>query len=231
MGAATCAKAQAIIDRCAAIDWRLPSRDAGRITAVYQRWQSALGLARPIRLMTDPLDAPPVVVGSGDEGFDLVSEGNGVWPFPAGDPLLRMMWSMRLPGPTLLAFAPEWDIAVGWAYTFMISRSVAAETRAKVIGDLGPLLAAVSRIAAANRANLSAMALISSPFLGLFDPPSSIASIVSDVLAARDSDLLWQPLAQRDQVFANYFNKDISHTETPPQRDAVIDAITCFPSR
>ena len=218
-------RAQAIIDRCAAIDWRLPSRDAGRIRAAYQRWQSALGLARPIRVITDPLDAPPARLGNDADGFNLMSEGNGVWPFPAGDPLLRTMWSMRLPGTTLPAFAPEWDIAVGWAHAFMISRSVAEETRAKVMGDFGPLLAAVSRIAAADRANLSAMALISSPFLGLFDPPSRVASVASDLLAARDSDLFWQQLAQRDQAFARYFNIDIGGVETPPPRDAVIDAI------
>ena len=73
-------RAQAIIDRCAAIDWRLPSRDAGRIRAAYQRWQSALGLARGVYLLTCPRTREQYVgSATGADGF------LGRWMAYAGD--------------------------------------------------------------------------------------------------------------------------------------------------
>jgi hypothetical protein len=166
------AQAQAVIDRCVAM--RLPSRDVGRITAAYERWQSVLGLARPVRLITDPLDAPLPVLGNDETSVDLLIEGSGGWPFPAGDPMLRLMWATWFPGTTPPVFASELGIAVGWAYAFLFSRSSAEESRTKVMADLSPLLAAISSMASSNRANLCAMALLGLPFLGLFDPPSRV---------------------------------------------------------
>ena len=222
MCAATRAKVEAFFDRYSAIDWRLPSRDAAGVVAAYQAWQAPLGMAWPIRLITDPLDAP---IGMGGDSPDWFGEGGeatgGVWPFPAGDPVLRMMW------PTLLPpLAPEWDIAVAWAYAFIVSRSLdGMQSRARVMADLAPLLAAVSRIAAVDAANLKAMALLYTPFLGLLDPPSRVVSIVRDLLAVSDNDLAWQHLAHRDQEYAKAFNIDTTGLETQPRRHEVIDAL------
>jgi hypothetical protein len=224
MTSATLAKAQAIIDRCVAIDWRLPSRDAERITAAYRRWLATLGLGWPIRLITDPLDALPAM--SGEKGIEGASAAtDATWTFAAGNPFLRTMWPTGWPGTAPPALAAEWDVAVAWSFAFILSRASAEELRAKSMVDIDPLLASMSRIITANRANLSAMALLNTPFLGLFDPPSRIVSIVRDLLAVSDDDFDWQHLAQRDRELAGMFNIDIGEHAAGCSRDAVIDAL------
>jgi len=217
------ARAHAIIDRCAAIDWRLPSRDARRITAAYQRWQAMLGLVRPIRLITDPIDLPPTTYRSSDDGWDAGNDSIGaVWPSAAGALLLRTMWPTVSP-----PFAPEWDIATAWASAFTRSRSRAEESLAEVMADLKSMMALVSRIAAAGRANHWAMMLLNMPLLGLFDSPSRIASVAFDLLAASDNDTVWQRVAGRGQVrkIARALGLGSDGLNSQPQRDDLVDAI------
>jgi len=218
------AKVQAFIDRCAAIDWRLPSRDARRMTAAYQRWQATVGLARPIRLITDPLDLPPSMFSRNDEAWETVGP---VWPSAAGASVLRAIWPILSPGTTPPASAPEWDIAIAWGRAFVRSRSSANEVLAKAMAGLRSMMAPVSRFAASRRANRWAMVLLDTPLLGLFDPPSRIASIARDLLAGTVNDLVWEYLTARDQTrkVARVLGIGTAGLNRPPQRDDLIDAI------
>src|SRR5882672_8637525 len=87
--------AQTMLDRCVAIDWQKPTHDAGRITAAYQRWQAALDLARPIRLIADPVEAQDLALGSrlalGNRGV-AAQRISDVWPNPVGSPMIRSIW-------------------------------------------------------------------------------------------------------------------------------------------
>lgn len=56
---------QAIIDRCAAIDWRKPSHDPGRAIAAYKRRLAAAGLQRQVRWIDDPREADTIDVAIG----------------------------------------------------------------------------------------------------------------------------------------------------------------------
>jgi hypothetical protein len=217
------AKVQAFIDRCAAIDWRLPSRDARRMTAAYQRWQAALGLVRPIRLISDPSELPASMFSGMDYAWDSIAP---VWPSATGAALLRV-WLTSSPGTTPPASSPELDIAIAWARAFARSRTSAGEVEAQAVAGVRSMIAAVSRLAGFRRANRWAMVLLDTPLMGLFDPPSRIASIASDLLAAADNDRVWEHLVALDQIrkIARALGIRTAGLNRPPRRDDLVDAI------
>ena len=47
-------KAQALVARCAAIDWRKPAHNPRRAIAAYQHWLGHLALRRSVRWVSDP---------------------------------------------------------------------------------------------------------------------------------------------------------------------------------
>jgi hypothetical protein len=218
------AKVQAFIERCAAIDWRLPSRDARRMTAAYQRWQVALGLARPVRLISDPLELPASMFSGMDDAWDSITP---IWPSATGAALLRAMWPTLSPRTAPPASSPEWDIAIAWARAFTRSRTSAREVEAQAVAGLRSMIAAVSRFAGFRRANRWAMVLLDTPLLGLFDPPSRIASIACDLLAASDNDRVWEHLVALEQIrkIARALGIRTAGLNTPPRRDDLVDAI------
>jgi len=222
MPASRRAKVQAFLGRCAAIDWRLPSRDAGRMTDAYQRWQAALGLARPIRLISDPIELPDSM--SFGYAWDSVAP---VWPSAAGAALLRAMWPRLSARSRPPASSPEWDIAIAWARTFVRSRTSAGEVEAQAVAGLRSMIAAVSRFAESRRANRWAMVLLDTPLMGLFDPPSRIALIACDLLAACDNDHVWEHLVALGQIrkIARALGIRTAGLARPPRRDELVDAM------
>jgi len=56
---------QAIIDRCAAIDWPRPPHDRARAEAAYERRLKVSGLRRRVRWIEDPADSDAWDIGTG----------------------------------------------------------------------------------------------------------------------------------------------------------------------
>ena len=225
MGKETSAKVRAILDRCAAIDWRKPAYDPEKIRRAYRRWLAATGVARPIRLVTDPLDSQASPFHDADGAWDFTRQGTGaVWMGFAGSPLVRIMSLTTAGGPFPPAPSADWGIAVAWACAFSLSIWRLDEKKAQDQSDLASMMAALQHIAE-QPANLRAMVLLETPFLGLFDPPPRVASMVADLLAASDNEFVWQHLARCEGEFASGLNMNIGVLQQPPDRDEVIDAL------
>jgi hypothetical protein len=217
--------ARTMLDRCAAIDWRKPAHDAGRITAAYQRWQAALDLTRPIRLIADPIEAQTLAHGNREAAAQRISD---VWPNPVGSPMIRSVW-LTSPTASLPVQEPEWDIAMVWACAFSFAFpmwSSEEQQRTEVANDLSKAFAAVHHDAVHRPGFLEAMALLNTPLFGLFDPPSRFVSIVADALAAAGQERAWQHLMSWNnrEIFAGLLNINIS-ARLPPHQSDVIDAL------
>ena len=224
MAKQTDAKAQAILARCAAIDWRQPAHDRARILDAYQRWQAALGLARPIRLITDPVDVPPWPSRDTERDWDIARDGIGAfWMGFAGSPFVRMM-SLTSPGAFPPVPQPDWSIAVAWACACALSMWQLDEQNEQDKSDFATITSALRRMAQ-RPATFRAMVLLETPFIGFFDPPPRIASIAADLMAASANEALWQHLAAREERFAKSLNLDTSGLTQPSERGEVIEAL------
>lgn len=221
---------RAMVDRLADVDWRSPKHDAGRIKAAYQRWQTMLGLARPIHIITDPTEVSAPGEEGGNSDMETLGVG-GFWPVLAGNPFVRSMWTILSPTTAPQPLPSEWDVASVWAYAFARSSWLAeGRERTHLEDDLKRAHAAVSRIVAKRRACLRAVALLNVPLLGLFDPPPMIAAMVRDLLVASRHDLVWRHLEDdiHDEQLAKALGIDTGELEASRSRQDVLDAIVSF---
>jgi hypothetical protein len=229
------AQMRSIVSRCAAIDWRKPTHDAAGIQAAYRRWLTIIGVDRPIRMATDPVEAG--IWKAGAVSYDLAANST------AGSWVIRF-WAQILAGEIAMhrsigslypeaGFASgsahhqelpfEWDIAAGWASLISMSEMVGKSA------DSGWVEAWVPSVNARDSAMLRALSLIS-PF-GPVGPPVCAALALRDALVACGNPDLWNTLAQlcvsQDQMFIRDFGMPADRFRAP-KRDEIIDALVAL---
>ena len=225
-------RVQAIIDRCAAIDWRKPAYDPAGILAAYQRWQAMMGTERPIKLTTDPVEGGIWKVSDGEDDLSFEASGSSwVARFWAGIlagqiAIHRTLGSFQpeagsLPGVAGSPAPPfEWDIAAAWACLISMGR----------MGDENAegnwMEAWIRNTAARDPAIVRANSLLS-PF-GPWGPPPYVALALRNTLVACRNSVLWDMLAQlsrfQDEAFVQHFGMP-AESFGPPQREEIIDAL------
>lgn len=223
---------QAIVGRWAAIDWHKPAHDPVGIHAAYQRWLAIMGVDRPIRMATDPVEAGIWKAGMNSYHLAAASTADSWVPrfwaqLLAGEIAMhRTIGSVHLEAgfasgaATFPALPFEWDVAAGWACLISMSKMVEENADSDWMEVWVP--GAVAR----DPATLRALSLIS-PF-GPVGPPVCAALAIKDALVACSNPDLWNMLAQlcisQDQMFIRDFGIPAERFRAP-QREEIIDAL------